>query len=155
DNPDVNRLELQNKIQSVLELLIEKTIIYKEDDRYNFYKEEEIDVAKQIQNTTLTLDDRLTSFDIDVFQKSIRFQRKVSFGNNNFSLSLNIDDKEIYTKGEINVLVSVFDKTEPTVKALNTNKNDLVCCINEWFMKDESIRKEFEQFVKTKKFIRM
>ena len=51
DKPDVNRLELQNKIQKILDLLVERTVIYKEDERYNFYKEDEIDVAKQINNT--------------------------------------------------------------------------------------------------------
>lgn len=155
DKPDVNRLELQNKIQKVLDLLIERTVIYKEDERYNFYKEDEIDVAKQINNTTITLDDRLTFFDSDIFEKSIRFQKKVTFGNNNFSLSLNLDDKEIYRSGDINVLVSVFDKTEPNVKALSTNKNDLVCCVNDWFNKDTTFRKDFEHFVKSEKFIRL
>ncbi|MCH7965547.1 MAG: BREX system P-loop protein BrxC [Bacteroidetes bacterium] len=155
NKPDVNRLELQNKIQKILDLLVEKTIIYKEDERYNFYKEDEIDVAKQINNTTITVDDRLTYFNSDIFEKSIRFQRKVTFGNNNFSMSLNLDDKEIYRSGEINILVSVFDKTEPNVKALSTNKNDLVCCVNDWFVNDTAFRKDFEHFVKTEKFIRM
>lgn len=155
DKPDVNRLELQNKIQKVLDILIERTVIYKEDEKYNFYKEDEIDVAKQINNTTITLDDRLTYFDSDIFEKCIRFQKKVTFGNNNFSLSLRLDDKEIYRSGDINVLVSVFDKTEPNVKALSTNKNDLVCCINDWFNKDTAFRKDFEYFVKSEKFIRL
>jgi hypothetical protein len=154
DKPDVNRLELQNKIQKVLDLLVEKTIIYKEDDRYNFYKEDEIDVAKQINNTTITLDDRLTYFNSDIFEKSVHFQKKVTFGNNNFSLALNLDDKEIYRNGDVNVLVSVFDKVEPNVRALSTNKNDLVCCVNDWFLKDAAFRKDFEHFVKTEKFIR-
>ncbi|MDX9712579.1 MAG: BREX system P-loop protein BrxC [Ignavibacteriaceae bacterium] len=154
DNPDVNRLDLQNKIQKVLDLLVEKTVIYKEDERYNFYKEDEIDVAKQINNTTITVDDRLTYFNSDIFEKCVRFQRKVTFGNNNFSLSLNLDDKEIYRSGDISVLVSIFDKTEPNVKALSTNKNDLVCCVNDWFVKDNLFRKDFEHLVKTEKFIR-
>ena len=155
DKPDVNRLDLQNKIQKVLDLLIERTVIYKEDERYNFYKEDEIDVAKQINNTTITLDDRLTYFDSDIFEKCIRFQKKVTFGNNNFSLSLNLDDKEIFRSGDINVLISVFDKTEPNVKALSTNKNDLVCCVNDWFNKETAFRKDFEHFVKSEKFIRL
>lgn len=155
DKPDVNRLDLQNKIQKVLDLLQDKTIIYKEDERYNFYKEDEIDVAKQISNTSIALDDRLTCFNSDIFEKCIRFQRKVSFGNNNFSLSLNLDDKEIYRNGDINVIVSVFDKTEPFEKALSTSKNDLVCCVNDWFLKDSVFRKDFENLVKIEKFIRM
>lgn len=155
DTPEVNRLELQNKIQKVLDTLLEKTIIYKEDDRYNFYKEEEIDVAKQINNTTLTLDDRLSTFDNDLFQKCIRFNRKVPYGNNNFSLSLSIDDKEIVRSGDIPIIISVFDKAEHGTKAINVNKTDLVCCVNEWFAKDETYRRDFETFVKTKKFIRL
>ncbi len=155
DKADVNRLDLQNKIQKILDLLVEKTVIYKEDDRYNFYKEDEIDIAKQINNTTITLDDRLTYFNSDIIEKCINFQRKPSFGNNNFTLALKIDDKEIYRSGDINVIISVFDKTEPTGKALSTNKNDLVCCVNDWFSKDNLFRKDFEQFAKTEKFIRL
>lgn len=155
DKPDVNRLELQNNIQKVLDLLVEKTVIYKEDERYNFYKEDEIDVAKQINNTSITLDDRLTYFNSDIIEKSIHFKKKTTFGNNNFSLSLNIDDKEIYRNGDINVLISVFDSTEPKLKALNTDKNDLVCCVNEWIGKETMFRKDFEHFVKTEKFIKL
>lgn len=155
ETPEINRLDLQNKIQKVLDVLVEKTIIYKEEERYNFYKEEEIDVAKQINNTTLTLDDRLSAFDDDLFQKCVKPQRKVTFGNNNFSLSLNIDDKEVVRSGDIQVIVTVFDKMDNSTRALNVSKNDLVCCVNDWFVNDESFRRDYETFVKTKKFIRM
>jgi hypothetical protein len=155
DNPDANRLELQNKVEGVLDVLIEKSIIYKEDGRYYFYKEEEIDIAKQIQNTTITMDDRLSYFHSDIFDEIFRFQKKASFGNNNFSLSLNIDEKEIIRNGDLRVFFSIYDKTTPEAKAFNVNKTDLVCCVNEWFMSDDSIRREFEQYVKTQKFIRL
>ena len=45
DQPDSNRLELQNKIQKVLDTLIAKNIISEENNIYHFYKEDEIDVA--------------------------------------------------------------------------------------------------------------
>ena len=155
DDADVNRLELQNRVQAVLDILIDKTIIYKEDDLYNFFKEEEIDVAKQINNQNISLEDRLTAFDSDVFSIILGFNRKVGFGNNNFNLALKIDDKEIIRNGDFEIIISVYDSAPAPNKALNVNKSDLVCCVNEWFNKDNSLRREFDQFVKTRKFFKL
>ncbi len=154
DQPDSNRLELQNKIQKVLDKLVGKNIINEENGIYRFYKEDEIDVANLIQNTTLTLEDRLTALYEDVLRNKLNIQRKVSFGNNSFTLSLNVDNKEIFTKGDISLIITAYDNTETAIKAMQVHKHDLVVCIHEWFYKDESLRREFEQYVKTKKYIR-
>ena len=155
NNQDVNRLELQNKIQKVLDILIEKTIIYNEDGKYYFFKEEEIDVAKQIANQTITLDDRLSFFYDDILQVKIKPQRKADYGNNTFTVSLFVDDKQVFANGEFNIIFSVFDNLDAHRKAISVNKNDLVICINEWFMKDNSLRDEFMNYVRTKKFLKL
>ena len=137
NQPDSNRLELQNKIQKVLDKLVEKNIVNEENGIYRFYKEDEIDVANLIQNTTLTLEDRLTALYEDVLRNKLNIQRKVSFGNNAFTLSLNVDSKEIFIKGDIPVIITAYDNTEVALKAMQVHKHDLVVCINEWFYKIE------------------
>ena len=58
NQPDVNRLELQSEIQGVLDRLLKNNIIREEDGQYHFFKEDEIEVANLIQNTTISTDDR-------------------------------------------------------------------------------------------------
>src|SRR5690606_11889549 len=48
--------------------------------------------------------------------------------------------------------VLLSDKTPIAQKALDLNKKDVVICINEWFMADESLRKDFEWYCKTNKY---
>ncbi len=155
DQIDTNRLELQNKIQKVLDKLIEKNIIHEDDGHYVFYKEDEIEVANLIESTQTTLDDRLQTLYDDFLEKMLHVQRKVSFGNNAFSIYLNVDGKEIFSKGDVNVFITAYEKQDINTKALNVNKHDLVVGISEWFFKDESLRKEFEQYVRTKKYIKL
>ncbi len=154
DQPDSNRLQLQNKIQNVLDMLLSNSIIYEENGIYQFFKEDEIDVANEIKNTKLTIEDRLTTLYEDVIGKIVNIQRRVSFGNNAFTLSLNVDDKEIFRNGDISVIISVFDSMDVSVKAMQVNKNDLIICVNEWFFKDNNLKREFEHYVKTKKYLK-
>lgn len=154
DQPDSNRLELQNKIQKVLDTLIAKNIISEENNIYQFYKEDEIDVANLIQNTKLTFDDRYTILYEYILRDQLNIQRKVSFGNNAFTISLKVDGKEIFPNGDIPVIISAYENKEVSAKALQANKNDLVICINDWFFKDDSLKREFEQYMKTKKYIK-
>lgn len=154
DQPDTNRLELQTKIQKVIDTLVSKNIISEENNIYNFYKEDEIDVANLIQNTKLTFDDRYTFLYEDILRNQLNIQRKVSFGNNAFTISLKVDGKEFFLNGDIHVLISAYENKEVAVKALQANKNDLVICLNDWFFKDDSLKREFEQYMKTKKYIK-
>jgi hypothetical protein len=155
DQPDVNKLELQNKIDKVLDVLIKNSIISREDDNYRFYKEDEIEVANLVQSQQVIGEERVTVLSDIILENILSVNKRISFGNNNFNLSLAIDDKEIFKGGEFNVLISAFDNTSVADKALRTNKNDLVVCINDWFFRDDSLKNEIQLYTKTKKYIRL
>ncbi|KAA3613611.1 MAG: BREX system P-loop protein BrxC [Calditrichaeota bacterium] len=154
DQPDVNKLELQNRIEKVLDLLIKNSIISPENGDYRFFKEDEIEVAALIQNQIINREDRITAIWEDIVINILSLQRRVSYGSNNFSLSLKVDEKYIFKGGDIYVFISAFENTTPAQKALTNNKNDLVVCINEWFFNHPEILSEIELFTKTKKYIR-
>ena len=153
NTPAINRLDLQKKIESILNILIENTIIFKENDYYQFYKEEEIDVARQIENTVVTSEDRLDYFYRDLLQSVISINSRYPYGKSVFTVSLSIDEKNILQNGDIKIIISVFDTASPQEKLIGSNRNDLIFCINDWFMKDKKMRNDFEIYIKTKKFI--
>ena len=130
NQPDVNRLELQNEIQGVLDRLLKNNIIRVEDGQYHFFKEDEIEVANLIQNTTISTDDRLTRLEQDIFVNMIGLSRKFTFENNSFNLSISFDDKQIYQKGDVNVKFSFFEREDIHQRALGMNKSDMVICLN-------------------------
>jgi len=153
EEPDTNRLELQHQVQKVLDQLIQQNIIREEDGQYHFLKEDEIDVAAEIKNFSITMEDRLTALHDDVFAKMIRIQRKFGFGNNNFNLMISFDDKYIFNQGDISVTFSFYSEEDIHQKALGLNRNDLIFCINDKLKDNKNLKKEFNQFVKTKKYI--
>lgn len=152
DTLDQNKMQLHRDIQEVLDKLIEESIIRKENNSYFFFNEDEIDVQNLIKNQPLILDDRLSTFD-DIFRSLTSLSQKVSFGQNDFRLNYSVEGKDIYRNGDFHLMVLLTDQTPTPQKALDVNKKDLVICINEWFLNDESLRKDFDWHVKTNKFL--
>jgi hypothetical protein len=153
EEPDTNRLKLQQKVLNVFDQLVHQNIIREEDGQYHFLKEDEIDVSAEIKNTIITSEDRLTALHDDIFSKMIRIQKKFGFGNNNFNLSISFDDKYIFSQGEVSVTFSFYDKENLQQKALGLSRNDLVFCINDNLKEKKNLLDEFDWFVKTKKYI--
>lgn len=149
---DQNKMKLQKEIKEVLDKLVEESIIREEKGSYFFFNEDEMDVQKLIGNTTLILDDRLSTFD-DFFRPLTKVSPKFSFGQNDFKMGYAIEGKEFYRNGDFNLTVLLTDNTLVAQKALDLNKKDLVICINEWFNADESLRKDFDWYAKTNKFL--
>src|SRR5690606_21761721 len=61
--------------------------------------------------------------------------------------------KEFYRNGDFTLTVLLTENTPIDQKALDLNKKDLVVCINQWFNVDDSLRKDFEWYTKTNKFL--
>ena len=154
NQPDVNKLELQNDIQGVLDKLLKNNIIREEDGQYHFFKEDEIEVANLIQNTAINTDDRLSRLEKDIFQDMVGLHRKFTFENNAFNLALSFDDKQIYPNGDVNVKFSFFDKEDIHSKAMGMNKDDMVICLNVPLNKNNNLMKDYTMYVKTAKYIR-
>jgi len=149
---DQNKMKLQKEIKEVLDKLIEESIIREERGSYFFFNEDEMDVQKIIGSTILVLDDKLSTFD-DFFRPLTKVSPKFSFGQNDFKMGYAIEGKEFYRNGDFNLTVLLTDNTPVAQKALDLNKKDLVICINEWFNADEGLRKDFDWYTKTNKFL--
>lgn len=149
---DQNKMKLQNQIKEVLDKLIEESIIREEKGSYFFFNEDEMDVQNLIKNQTLILDDRLSTFD-GFFRSMTKIPAKFPFGQNDFSVGYGIEGKEIYRRGDFDLTVLLTDNTPIAQKALDLNKKDLVVCVNEWFNQDEGLRKDFDWYVKTNKYL--
>jgi hypothetical protein len=152
DKLDQNRMQLQKEITDVLTKLIEGSIIREEKGSYFFFNEDEMDVQNIIKNQTIGLDDRLSTFD-ELLRPLIKLQQKISFGQNDFKLSYNIESKEFLRGGDINLIVLLTDKTTIQQKMLEVGSKDLVICINEWFNADASLRNDFEWYCRTNKYL--
>ena len=152
DKLDQNKMQLQKEITDVLTKLIEGSIIREEKGSYFFFNEDEMDVQNIIKNQTIGLDDRLTVFD-EFLRPLIKLQPKVAFGQNDFKLSYNIESKDFFRGGDINLVFLLTDKTPLTKKMLDVNTKDLVICINEWYNNDAALRNDFEWYCKTNKYL--
>ncbi len=154
NQPDINKLELQKEIQGILEKLTALNIIREENGQFNFFKEDEIDVANLIQNTIINTDDRLSALESNIFTDMIGLKKKFSFNNNSFSISLSFDDKNIYSSGDISVRFNFFDHEDINKKALGMNKNDIVFCLNVPLNENKILLRNFNSYIKTSKYIR-
>jgi hypothetical protein len=151
--PDTNRLELQSKIQTVLEKLVEQNIIREEEGQYHFFKEDEIEVADLIKNTRISTDDKLTALYDNIFSSFLTISSKFSYGNNNFKLAVSFDDKQIFPNGDVNVRFSFFSTMDIHQKALTLSQSDLIICIDQILQKDKKTLKEFDHYVRTRNYI--
>lgn len=151
DKLDQNKMQLQKNIGEVLNKLVEESIIREEKGSFFFFNEDEMDVQNLIKNQTIILEDRLAAFD-DFFRPLVKIAPKVAFSQNDFKMSYAIEGKEFFRGGDFNLVVLLTDNTPLVQKALDLNKKDLVICINEWFNKEEVLRRDFEWYCKTNKY---
>jgi hypothetical protein len=151
DALDQNKKELQKKITEVLNRLAEESIIREEKGSYFFFNEDEIDVQNIIKNQTLALDDRYSTFD-SLFRPLLNISNKVSFGQNDFKVGYALEGKEIIRNGDFSITVLLTDNTPLEQKALDINKKEIIVGVNEWFNKDEGLKKEFDWYCRTNKY---
>lgn len=154
DAPDITKLDMQTKVQSVLDLLVNKNIIQVSEGKYRFYKEDEIEVAQLIKNTTITNDDRLSYFYDELIQKILRPSTRVQYGNNSFRVTLKVDDKEYGSNGDFEIKFSIYDTTSLDQLAHTIPSNDLLIGISDWLQESPEIKEKFADYVRTQKFIK-
>ena len=151
DTLDQNKMQLQKEIGTVLNKLVEESIIREEKGSFFFFNEDEMDVQNLIKNQTIILEDRLTTFD-GFFRPLVKLSAKVNYGQNDFKIGYAIEGKEFFRNGDFDLTVLLTDNMPIEQKALDLNKKDLVICVNEWFNNDEALRKEFEWYCRTNKY---
>ena len=153
DQLDQNKRELQQKIQKVLDKLIDESIIRVDKGSYFFFNEDEMDVQNLIKSQVIGMEDRWTEFD-DIIRPILNISPKVNFGQNTFKVAYSIGTKDFYPKGDFNVKVLLSDKTDISQKAIEVAKMDLVICINEWYAADLNLKNDFELYCKTNKYFK-
>ncbi|ADB40822.1 BREX system P-loop protein BrxC [Spirosoma linguale] len=156
---DDNRLQLANRTQDVLDVLIAENIIYLNDDaHFAFYKEEEIEVANQIRRTNVLELDRLDNWN-DVFLKSLGLNKETryTFGKNTFRLGYGVDRKDYGNTGDIQVRFFVMDGTDAATLALNQPAHELAVCISAWLNDpsntDNDFSRDVENYIRTRKYL--
>src|SRR5690606_38067733 len=153
ESVDTAKLDMQNKVQKVLEVLVSKNIIQVSEGKYRFLKEDQIEVAHLINRTSVTMEDRLTYIYEDIIKKVVKPNAVVTFGSKNFRIALKIDDKELGAKGDFNLKFSIYDPTNIENIAYTTPTNDMVVGISEWLNEDKDLRDQILEYVRTQKYI--
>lgn len=156
---DDNRLQLGNQTQDVLDVLLKENIIYQTDEGYfAFFKEEEIEVANQIRNTTVLELDRLDNWN-DVLLKALNLNRETryTFGKSTFRLGYGVDRKDYGPAGDVQVRFYVMDGTDAATLALNQPATELAVCLSAWLSDAQNPDKEFARdvnmYVRTRKYL--
>jgi hypothetical protein len=153
DAVDTPKLEMQKKVEAVLNVLVSKNIIQISEGKYRFLKEDEIEVAQLIKSSPITNEDRLTYLYDDVIQKVVKPNPSVALGNRNFKISINIDDKEISSRGDFNLRFSIYDGTDLDQLAHATASQDMIIGIHDWFKHDKDLAAKVSDYVRTQKYI--
>jgi len=154
EKPNINRLDLQNKVQVCLDKLEYQGLIRKENEQYHFLKEDEIDVESEIKNEAITMEDRLSVLNDDIIRKFLRIEKKTQFGNNNFNLSIRFDDKVVFNQGDTSITFNFYNNEDVHQKAMGLSNNEMVFCIYDKLNDDETLRIELDRFVKAQKYIK-
>jgi hypothetical protein len=150
---DQNKLQLQNEIKTTLEKLKDENVIYDEGGKYFFFNEDEMDVMMQIQNTPINYEDRLDEFD-KLFRPILKVESKFRFGQNDFKVAYNLDEKEFIRNGNIQVKILMLESGNAEEKSFGNPNTTLLICLNEWILKDEPFRRDLDLYFKTEKYIR-
>lgn len=150
---DAPKMEMQKKVETVLDLLVAKNSIQVAEGKYRFLKEDEVEVAQLIKNSPITNEDRLTYLYDDVILKVVKPNPIKSFGNRNFKIAINIDDKEIGSRGDFNLKFSMYDATDLEQLAHATASQDIVIGIHDWLKHDKVLTKKISDYVRTQKYI--
>ena len=150
---DQNRKQLQKKITDVLEKLQEESVIREEGGSYFFFNEDEIEVQTLIKNQTVSLDDKYRDFYNEFFQPMTSVKTKVHYGVNDFSFSISVDDKVFNPRGDFKLQVVFQSEATPEELAFDASRKELLVCVHEWFKQDAELRREFDKYCKTVKYL--
>lgn len=147
------KAELQNSVQKVLDILVDKNIVQVSEGKYRFLDDEGIKVANTIAQTEVNANTRLKYFYEQMIRKSLKPDSSVKLGNRNIKVNISVDDKEEATGGDFKIKFVVYDPTDPEHQALNIAANELNININEWFNTDQEFKKDFLTYCKTTKYL--
>lgn len=147
------KIELQKEVQKVLDRLVEKNVVQASEGKYKFLDDDGIKVANAISAQSLSTNNRLTYFYEYFIQKFLQPEGRVSLGSRNIKAELAVDDKIMNQGGELKIRFAVMDGTDWTQQPLNTERNELLIGINQWYNNDSIFRRDFLDWCKTTKYL--
>jgi hypothetical protein len=155
ENLNQSKKDLEAQIRNVLTELVDKKIVQELEGVYRFFKEDEIEVAGLIDNTQVSMPERLEFLNAEIISKTFKkTDYKFNFGNNTFRAGVAVDGSNIGSgKGDFDILFSIYNSTPLENFAHQTERKKLVVCIYDWFNNDESFKKDFTRYVRTAKYI--
>lgn len=154
DQIDINKLQLQEKVKKVLLKLSEENVIREEDNCYFFYNEDELEVSRLVANTQVNIEDRVNSFN-EIGGSLIDISKKVRYKDNDFQITYKVDEKIFFKGQDIDVTILLNDTEKVEQKAMQNSRNSLLICLNEAFMSNETIKKDFLKICKTNKYLKL
>jgi len=157
DSVNTAKLEMQNKAQTVLDLLVSKNIIQVSEGKYRFLKEDEIEVAERIKRTPITGENRLEYIFKNILENTIKplsGMGSTQLGSKSFRIAISVDDKEFSSRGDFNLKFSIYDNTDLENLAHATPSQDMVIGLSEWFNRETDIKSKLEYCVRTQVYIR-
>ena len=149
---DQDRVTLEQRVQEVLDYLLEQNVISVRDGAYRFLQEEEVRVRTEISNFALIEDDRMRIFEEQLVAKSLGWTASCKFKGSLIRLSLKVDELNAGGNGDLEVRLLVYDERSPEKLAMDTNKSTLVLCLHEVF--DAQRRKEFYNAAQIQSFVK-
>ncbi|CAN5913978.1 BREX system P-loop protein BrxC [soil metagenome] len=150
---DQNKFQLQKNIKEVLDQLLEGNVIREEKGSFFFFNEDEMDVQMLIRNQKVIFEEKLENFD-EIFRRMAAVQSKCTFGSNDFKIGFAVEDKEFLRNGDVKVTVLLTDNQELSQRAMYNRASDLCLCVNEWFQADDQLRKDFDLYCRTLKYLK-
>jgi len=153
NNVDDSKPDIQQKVEEILDKLVDQNIIQYKNGVYKFFKEDEIDIANRISAQKINLDDIWSIFYENVIKQVLNPQQKVNFGNNVFRTAITIDDKEILQKGEFDIKFLLTAGTDLQQLAHQEPAQTLGIGLAQWYNQDPNFKSKVQNFVRTQKFL--
>ncbi len=155
DRLDQNKLNLQTRIRAVLTKLIDESIIREENSRYFFFSEDEINVTNLIKNTHVTVQEKDTVFD-ELFRSTVKIEPKFRFLQTDFRVGYDVDELAFLRNGDINVSIILLESAtnKAETRIMTANPTTLYLCLNEWFMADETLTRDFSWYCQSRAYFK-
>lgn len=141
------------KVEKVLNTLINNNIIQESEGKYRFLNNDGILVASSIASSSINEKQQLDYFYTQFIQKILKPQTTYNIGNKIIKLKISIDDKDEHSVGDFLVKFVVFSGEDIYYEALNTPITQININISEWFNKNIDFKKDFFTYAKTAKYL--
>lgn len=156
------RATLKNDITNVLTFLCDKNIMYKSNNQdglelYDFYTQDEIDVANLINNEHVGIDELDRELFNEVFSY-LGIKEKESYYNNSFKIGLDIDGYRFLTRNNEDMLISIC--IDPNVEIdgdtyLNNENKSLMFYLSPAYHNPQSdFIKDFRWYCKVQNYLK-